>query len=497
MRHIWLRLLIRGLLPVAAPLWLAAAAGALPAGSGPALARSSELRPGDTGYGCTVLRGAAVDTFAVEILGVEENALAPGFDLILARLSGAGLENTGVIRGMSGSPVYVGGRLVGAVAYGWGFAKAPICGITPIHAMLDVLERDLAAPAGSGPETDPGTRAAPGGPYRGLEPLGSPVWVAGAGPSTAAELTRLLAPYGLEVTGGPAGSAPAAAPETEMPLAPGAAVGAQLIGGDLSVTAIGTLTWRDGDRVAAFGHPMFGLGRVDVPLTGATIYGVLPSQSASFKLGAATGVRGALRQDRLAGVGGVLGQAPALLPVTVDVGPRHFSFAVLRQRLVTPGLVQVALLAALESEERLFGEATVEIRGTLYLRGGERLETTRVFAGASAILEAAGQLTEPLRLLAAAPFPTLEVERVEARVSLRDALQAAELTGLRLERPRAFPGDSVAVVVRLQPHRQPPQDRVVRLRVPPGLAPGLVQVRAGSGRGAAAWEAARRPDLAA
>ena len=466
-----------------------------PAGGDVAVTPVDALRPGATGYGVTVLRGAGLDTFAVEILGVEADALAPGVDLILARLSGAGLEETGVVRGMSGSPVYVDGGLIGAVAYGWSFSKLPICGITPIRNMLAVMERDLDRPgAGSRIGAVPG--AGPGmslhGAGAGLVPLASPVWVSGATGASSSALKELLDPYALQIVAGPGGgSAPGGVPSQ---LGPGSAAGAQLVRGDLSVTAIGTITHVEGDRLVAFGHPLLGLGGVDVPLTGAHIYDVMPSQLASFKLGAATTEMGVLRQDRLPGVAGLLGAAADLLPVTVTVGQRAFSFEVLPHRLLAPGLVRAVLLTSLQAEERLLGDATLEVRTLLNLRRGRRVERQQVYGGANAIFAAALEAAEPVAVLGAAPFDDLELESLSFEVQVRDAVEAASLVGLRVDRARPAAGDTVAVTVRLQPYRRPPEEVTVHLALPAGLPPGPLQVRAGSGRRAMAWDRERRPD---
>ena len=459
------------------------------------------LQPGATGYGVTVLRGWDLDTFAVEILGVQSDALAPGVDLILGRLSGAGLEETGVVRGMSGSPVYIDGRLVGAVAYGWAFSRVPICGITPIGAMLSLTEGDLAPPtseseaaAGPRPGADDPRRATDG--RAGLQPLASPVWVAGAAGAAAGVFEEVLEPFGLQVVAGPAGSGTERLPGPRRPgrLRPGDAVGAQLVRGDLSVTAIGTATHVDGDRLMAFGHPMLGLGRVDVPLTGAHIHGVMPSQLASFKLGEATEVVGALRRDRLPGVGALLGAAARLVPVAVTVGQQDFAFEVLPHRLLAPGLVRGALLASLEARERLVGDATLELTTAVELSDGRRLEGHQVFAGPDALFAASLAAAEPVAALTSAPFQGLDLASLSYDVQVRDALEAAELAGLRLGRTHYVPGDTVAVTVDLQPHRRPRQQVRVHLVLPAGLPPGAVEVRAGSALQALEWERERWPD---
>ena len=286
-----------------------------------------ELHRGMRGVGRTVFQGVQIDTFAVEILGVVQGGLGARQDLILARLSGGPVRVTGLIRGMSGSPVYVEGRLIGAVAYGWSFSKDPVCGITPIHQMLAIMERELAPGHQRGGATtrielDPAAAAlvrqsgSPGewtGPIA-LEPLGTPVWISGMSPAASSVLREILLPLGLHMVEAPGGQALVDAGTLE----PGASLGVQLISGDMSATGIGTLTYVDGQHLLGFGHPLMLLGTTDMPMTSAYIHDILPSQALSFKIGAASLPIGAIRQDRALGIVGIMGQIPSMLPVRVD-----------------------------------------------------------------------------------------------------------------------------------------------------------------------------------
>lgn len=466
-----------------------------------------DLRRGMRGTGKTVFQGTAIDTFAVEILGVARSGLGPRQDLILARLSGGPLATTGVIRGMSGSPVYIDGRLIGAVAYGWSFSKVPICGITPIRQMLRVIERDMSPPpSGSRAalpiELDPSAAAlvrasaAPEEPADAisLEPLTTPVWVSGLTPAAGSSLRELLAPLGLEVLDAPGGQTDVDAVRLE----PGASLGVQLVSGDMSATGIGTLTYVDGQRLLGFGHPMMLLGSTDMPMTGAYIYDIIPNQLNSFKIGAATRPVGAIRQDRAPGIAGVLGRVPAMLPVAVDITSAHgtttYRFGVIRHQALLAGLARAVLLASLEAAEKLFGDATLELRAALHIAGGRDLVRQQVYSGPVALVAAALEAVRPLDALVRSPFAPVHLDSLRFSLELREQIESAQVRGLRVSRSELTAGDSLAVEVTLQPYRRAPVRQRLVLALPADLAAGPLSLRVGSGRASQDWEERRRPD---
>ena len=479
-------------------LWfLAGAAAASPVEFYP----QDEVRPGLSGIGISVFRGTAIDTFGVEIIGLERNRLRPGKNLILARLSGAGLEETGVIRGMSGSPVYIDGRLLGAVSFGWAFSKEPICGITPIADMLAVMERSLETGKGNGePDTvgkgtEPGDRQARQGR---LEPLATPLSLSGFSPAAARMLDEFMADFGFTTASGQAAGGQSGAADAGS-MQPGAALGVPFVSGDFSAVAIGTLTHRDGDRLVGLGHPLLELGAVDLPLSGARIHGVMASRFASFKLGAAGAEIGAVRQDRWSGIAGVAGARAAVLPLGLELSGttdgERFSFELLRHDLLTPFLARVVILSALEPAASLTGESSLIADATLYLENGTRVERADLYAGRAAVFDAARELAEPLRLALGGPFERIGVDSLDLTVEVAEESRRAEIVEARLlSAAAASPGDAVSVRVLLRPHRQPEEERVLEIRVPRTAVSGPVEVRIGSGRSARAWEMARRPD---
>jgi hypothetical protein len=495
------------LLPAALLLLLSAQLWALP---GEEFMRPEELGRGMRGVGRTVFQGTAVDTFGAEILGVLRNYLGPGRDLILARLSGGPLDQTGVIAGMSGSPVYVEGRLIGAVAYAFlPFPREPICGITPIRDMLGTLERGLDAsePAQARrlpSELDARARAqlsaALGDPQPSpslaLEPLGTPVWVSGAGPLASQALAEVFGAAGLRLLAAPGGQAP---PDAEPELVPGAALGVQLVSGDLSATGIGTLTYVDGERVLAFGHPMMLAGATDMPMTGAYIHQVFPSQYLSYKMGAVTRPVGAIRQDRQPAIAGVLGPVPRMLPVSVRLrrggGEERFRFGVLPHRDLVSGLTRAVLLQTLEAAEKLDGDATLEARAQLHLSQGRVLDLDQIYSGPQAIWEAAEELALPLQVLSRTSFSGLQPDSLSFELGLNERIATAQVLGLRVEQQAPKSGQLLRASVTLQPYQQPLVQQGLEIPLPADLAPGPLVLRVGGGAASRQWESQRRPEL--
>ena len=458
----------------------------------------SELRRGMSGFGLTTFQGTAIDTFQVEVLGVLKGALGPRMDMILARLSGGPLEHTGLIRGMSGSPVYIDGRLIGAIAYGWYFSKDPIGGITPIAQMLEVATRQDPTPNQYGKVLDldeETTRLLGGEGVSTLVPLGMPIAVAGFSPRGRQVLRDALDAPGIELLDSPAGRV---LPDQEASIAPGASLAVQLIRGDYSAAAIGTLTWVGDGRFVGFGHPMFFLGAINLPATGAYIHQVIPIQTASFKLGTPTGALGAVRQDRLPAIAGTLGQAPDMLPVRVALrsaaGNRAFRCEVLRHPALSASFVRSVLFNALETTEKLFGDATLRVRSHIALADGRAVEREQMYSSGIAPLSAVIDAVQPVDRLLNNPFAGLALDSLHFELEIGETLAQARITGLRLSPPNPKVGQQVSLQATLQPYRAEPVTERLALDLPAHLEPGPFVVRVGSGVASTGWEAARQPD---
>ncbi len=474
----------------------------------------SELRRGMSGFGLTTFQGTEIDTFQVEILGVLKGALGPRMDMILARLSGGPLAHTGIIRGMSGSPVYIDGRLIGAIAYGWYFSKDPIGGITPISHMLDIATREYPAPSQHGKVLelellDEETTRLLGGEgvvsaelnveASTLAPLGMPIAVAGFSPRGRKVLRDALDAPGIQFLDSPTGQelSDQELSRNEVSIAPGASLAVQLIRGDYSAAAIGTLTWVGDGRFVGFGHPLFFWGATNLPATGAYIHQVIPIQTFSFKLGTPTGAMGAVRQDRLPAIAGTLGEAPDMLPVRVALRSaadgHNFRCEVLRHPELSASLVRSVLFNSLETTEKLFGDATLRMRSHIALADGRTVERDQVYSSGIAPLRAVIDAVQPVGVLLNNPFAGLTLDSLHFELEISETLAQARITGLRLSPPEPKAGQRVALQATLQPYRAEPVTEHLELRLPAHLKPGPFVVRVGSGVASTDWEAARQP----
>lgn len=476
---------------------------------------ANEIAPGMKGYGFSDLGdGKGVQRFEVEIVGLLKS-YAPKQDLILARVTGTTLEKTGIIAGMSGSPIYVDGRLVGALAYGWPFSREPICGITPIQSMLDIRKAPAAPPV---PIGGAATRAAAfvsafrdrsfATPFSALlSPLKAQP--AGAGPlplplpvslsgtllpgSVFGEVADaagwLVTPSGASATS--AGKAPPPPPPPPS-LEPGSAVAAVLLSGDMVLSATGTVTWVDGNSVLAFGHPFLSMGPVDMPMASAEVLTVLPSLYRSFKFASSGPVLGSVSQDRSTGILGSFGGAPKMVPVTIrmksdDLPTQTFRFEVVHNAMLTPILLAVAVDNVLTTLEKRAGERTIVWKSSIET-SDRPVRWDSVFSGLSAKDDAVASLALLTNFLMANEFRDLAIRGVDVEISHSDRLQSARLIHVEALKERVRPGDTVPVWVDLEDFRGGPRRVVLSARVPADAPPGPMTLFVGDGNAATAYD---------
>ena len=487
------------LLPVLALPLLAASPASL-AASVPILA-FDDVTSGMKGTGRTVFAGTKIETFDVEILGKLPN-IGPDQSLILARCSGGPLADTGILAGMSGSPVFVDGRLVGAVAYSWGFTKDAIAGITPIEEMLAVAARNETPrrALASGLPLDPlawlrqparlaaffdGRLAALAARPAAAVPISVPLAVSGLGGPGFGRVAADLEHAGfLPLQAGGAGRTPAPSPSLE----PGSAVGVKLVRGDVDMTATGTVTWVDGDRVLAFGHPLYSLGAVDLPLTGARVEALLPSLMQSMRIATPLDEIGSFRQDRASAIFGRLGGSPRMIPVRLQLGSRlgtakTFSFDVADDPLLAPVLLYVALNGVLANQERVVGSMTLNVRegSVIRLEGQKEVELSNVFAGSTAPYYATGTSAFILHLLMNNDWTAPRITGINLILEHDDEPRTARVERVTLDRYRVRPGESVRVSVVIRPFRGPQQTLVEEVPIPAETAPGRLLLHVGNG----------------
>ncbi len=443
----------------------------------------SEIRPGLKGEVRTVLRGTEVETIEVEILGVLEDGIAPGIDMILGRLLGEKGNWNGVAAGMSGSPVTIGGRLVGALSYSIGqFSKEPLLGITPIRQMLALKEY----PGGVLP-----WRAGTNATAAGFVPAPLALVAPGVAPASLDAVDDLLKDLGL-VRSVASISAPAGRTPVASRLQPGDPVSALLVWGDVKLGATGTITWREGDRLLAFGHPFMGSGRAEMPVAASEIVWTVPSLMNSFKIARIGEPAGTLRQDRLTAIAADLGPVPKGLPVAVTIRRPNRPvlakrFEVLRDPFLAPLLATVAFRIALLEGLGAERDEGLRMDGTLYLAGGRRVRFNSGSIpsgsfGSSRDQQLGLELLQRVNALLRAPMDVPEIERVELTVDAQEPETAWAVQRALPDRLAARPGDTLRVLVDLEETRGAQRQETFELTLPKALTPGSYTLLAGSSR---------------
>ncbi len=472
-----------------------------------------EVRPGMVGVGRTVFTGTTLEDFKVIVLGVLKNVIAPKRNLILARLEGGPLAKTGVIAGMSGSPVYIDGRLIGAVSYALGqFSTEPIAGITPIDEMIDATAMPAVVPGsrpvamswpatprqlfeiwsrdlGRGPTfVEDGAQAlvmsGPSGELSRmsamLRPISVPMVASGfessvLDPFASAFVAGGFVPVSGSVT---AKQSPSSANHPSHSLAPGDAVGVGLLTGDFELGATGTVTHVDGDRVYAFGHPLYNLGPTQFPMTRAEVVTVLPSLMSSSKIASLGEIVGTLQQDRATAVAGRLGPGPSMIPVSITLnsgraGSRVFSFGVVRDVTFTPLLAYLAVANVLTSYERAAGPASFSIRGTATIRSQADIAFEDIFTGDQPAGGAAAYIAAPFTALLKNASEPVDVERISLTIDASEQQRTARIERVWLDTIRPRAGSEATVNVALRTSQGEELVRQLAIQIPANVTGAL------------------------
>jgi len=455
---------------------------------GPPVFPLVDVKRGLRGEGYTVFASAdGPERFEFVVLGVMKGYLGPGEDLIIARLVGEKIEHTGVISGMSGSPVFVDGKLVGAVGYRFGaFTKEPIAGITPIERMLavgDAPTRSLVGDARA--RGRPSAAVVDGVVYGAPEPIAVPIAVSGLSPSVQAAFAPHFAARGLGplVAASGGGARVSSGAPVERLFASGPVAGL-LVGGDVDMAGIGTVTWVKGDRFLAFGHPFKGSGESTMPVANAEIVTTVASEAGSFKLGQATTVVGRLTDDRVHAIAGTLGAPTESVPLDIVLttkGPRAGRDAMTRFHMdVVNDREDAPLYAAVSLANILSGRVSSEEGGTVTVRGTARFSTgdtlpihiRESMEGTSAVFIAAAlSLLGTLGSVVDQDFADVRLAAVELTVDVDTAVHARRIVAFDPVGP-LVPGEKARLRVRLRPHQGPLEERVLDVTVPRALAPG-------------------------
>ncbi len=488
--------------------------------------RPEDVRPGMKGYGLSVFSGIRPEKFGATVVAVRHRVF-PGQDIILCQLDHPVLKDIGVIAGMSGSPVYIEDKLIGAVAYGWTNAKEALAGVTPIDAMLDVY-----ASTREGGGTEGASRDAAGGfeqyeaymkmrrdlqvvsPWRGrgpagfdlkaedvpglanlpgtipMQPLSTPLYLSTASPATLDLARRFFDGLPVVPVSGGIVSAPSA-PAQNSPGGPvtdlkaladevsgGWGLAIPMVEGDMNMAGVGTVTWRSGGKLVAFGHPMFQFGAVEFPMAPARINALVRNSVRPFKVGESLGQVGMIRQDRLPAVGGVFGETARMVPVRASVedvsyaGRRQFQFRVLAERDLVAGYAMLTLAESIASAGRSGGDTAATFRYSIAFDDGTTFTKDNYVADGSGGVTAAVAVASDLGVLAMNPYKRVRPTSAEMDIRLSNRLPQAAIVRATTDRPQYRPGDTVRVGMELQPYRKPPQRLQYEFRLPANLPDG-------------------------
>jgi len=441
----------------------------------------SELKEGMKGTARTVFRGSEPEEFQVEILGIVPGAIGPHQDMIVGRISGGGADRTSVFAGMSGSPVYINGKLVGAISYSFPFSKEPICGITPIEQMLAIFEQnqkvkpkaqeprpvsfsELAAATWkpefprnaivsssllSGASANSSLASVAG---QSFQPIATPIAFSGFSQETLNLFAPQLMQVGLfpvSAVGGAARITPLKTAD-ESTLVGGDSVSMQLTRGDYSMAAAGTVTYRDGDKIYAFGHPFLSLGTSDLPMSESSVVTVIPNVNNSFKLAVAGALVGSMTQDRATGVFGKLGQAPKMIPVRMNLETSRgqsetLNFEVAKDDFLTPLLLNISIYNAIVAQERGLGDSMISLSGEIQVKGQPPVKLENRFAGMQASQFAGISVAAPVNALLRSRFDDLEISGITLNLTSDDGKRTANLDRIAVDRTEVRAGETIEV----------------------------------------------------
>jgi hypothetical protein len=483
--------------------------------SGSALFPLEDLRPGMKGVARTVFAGSEPQEFGLEILGVLAGYTGPRQSTIIARLTGSNVEKTGVFAGMSGSPVFIDNKLVGAIAYSFPFSKEAICGITPIKQMIDIFEQGNEKPrssearavsftslastwkpslpkqaVGSTSLIAPVATNSALAPLMGqqIQPIATPVVFSGIRQETLSLFTAQLTESGLLPVSGVGGAAAITPLETfdDNTLTPGTSVTVQLARGDYSIAAAGTVTYRDGEKIYAFGHPFLSLGGADMPMTESSVVTVIPNAFNSFKLAVPGKMVGSISQDRATGVYGQLGHAAKMIPVKLTLHTsrgqsEQFSYEVVSDEFLTPLLLGITVFNSIAARERSVGEATISVNGSIAVTGQESIGIQRRFSSANAALLAAGAIATPAGALLSSGFDNVRLTGITLDVASSEEKNAATLERISLDRTEVGRGENVEIQAYVRTDAGKQFVERIPVQIPADAPSGQLMIMVGDG----------------
>jgi hypothetical protein len=471
----------------------------------------SEVKEGLRGTARTVFKGTVPTEFNVEILGVLTGGIGPKQDMIIGRLSGGEADRTFVFAGMSGSPVYIDGKLLGSISFSWSFAKEPICGITPIGEILERFEKTETLAKLDSPKpitqaqlsatswqpiglqknatptilTDPKFASLLG---QSFQPISTPISFSGFSQETINHFAPQLQSLGFTAVSAVGGRSEITPMKQfdDKTLLGGSSVSMLLARGDYSMGASGTVTYRDGEKIYAFGHPFFGLGTTDLPMSESHVVTVIPNLNNSFKLAVPDAMVGTMTQDRNTGVLGKLGQTPKLIPVRLSVKTSRgndeiYNYEIARDDFLSPILMNISVFNSLTATERNLGETTVSTKGTIEIAGQESIKIDRRFSSGNANAFTAGTVANAMGMLLGSGFQSIDVKKISLEMTSADGTKTAVLDRIVLDRNEVKAGETFEIQAFLRTDVGTLIVQKIPVKVPAETPSGTLLVSLGDG----------------
>jgi len=449
----------------------------------------SQIHAGMRGVAYTVFQGTTPEPMEVEVLGVLKNANGPKGDVILVRLGGAKAEYTGVVAGMSGSPVYFNGKLAGAVAFRIGeFSKEPIAGVTPISEMLEISALDStptsvpvqvkSVPSLASKTSGPGLPNATVQSFANyLRPIDTPLVFSGFSEDAVQRFAPQFVAQGIVPVMGVGSASDVKQPE---PLVPGSAVSAVLVRGDMDIAATCTVTYIDATHLLACGHPLMQFGMVDLPMTKTQVLATLPSPLNAFKIVNATETVGSFVQDRHNGILGEIGKQAEMIPVTLTIhggtAPKQFHYEVLNNARLSPVAISTTVFNALHGVNEYGDETTYTMKGAISVGGFPEVKLQDMYStadgGQPAAMLAASSIGGAFGRIYDNPYSTPDIKGLQLDFEVTNERHWAKLESARTDLSEARPGDEITVEVLLRPYRGEAVIEHIPVHIPPSASKG-------------------------
>ncbi len=457
-----------------------------------------QIHAGMHGVAYTVFQGTKPESMDVEVLGILRNVNGPKGDIILVRLGGTKVEYTGVVAGMSGSPVYFDGKLAGAIAFRIGeFSKEPIAGVTPISEMLEISAIDTtpasvpvqakSVPGLAAKTSNPGIASTPVEDFANyLRPIETPLVFSGFSEDSIRQFAPRFASQGIVPVMGVGSASDAKQPD---PLVPGSAVGAVLVRGDMDIAATCTVTYIDASHLLACGHPLLQFGMVDMPMTKAQVLATVPSPLNAFKIVNGTETVGSFVQDRHTGILGEFGKQAAMIPVTLTIHggstDKVFHYEVLNNARLSPIAMASTVFNALHGVNEYGEETSYSVKGNIRVAGFSDVKLDDMFSAADGVqpaaMQAAGSIGERFSRIYDNPYSTPAIQGLQLDFEISKDRRWARLESARTDVSEARPGDEITVEVLLRPYRGEAVIERIPVRIPTSASKGPLHVLVSDG----------------